>query len=364
MTIRSAYQASLEQQGHFRDSAQELVVSHLADLQARLAHVMSPLQRLRQVLRFITGNNHPGVHGLYLWGDVGRGKTFLMDLFFETLPVEKKTRIHFHRMMADVHGRLKALGNQEDPLDKVAADIARQTRVLCFDEFFVSDIADAMILGRLLDGLFRRGVTLVATSNSQPSDLYPNGLQRDRFLSAIDLLETRTRVLHLDGDTDYRLRLLQRAGTYLTPVNADALAKLTHYFLEVASGDVVEGRLLDVLGRNIPTLRCSKGVVWFNFEDICDGPRSQQDYIEIARWYPTVIVSGIPILNAEMENEARRFVALVDEFYERKVKLLVSAATDIETLYAGRKLAFEFRRTTSRLIEMQSMAYLHAPHLA
>lgn len=361
MNIRGAYQLSIEQQGHTRDSAQELVVDRLADLQADIAAFSKPWQKLGRMLGIGTG---AAVCGIYLWGDVGRGKTFLMDLFFETLPVEKKTRIHFHRMMADVHRRLKALGDVEDPLDKVAADIARQTRVLCFDEFFVSDIADAMLLGRLLDGLFRRGMTLVATSNSPPTELYPSGLQRERFLPAIDLLENRTRVLHLDGDIDYRLRLLQQAGTYLTPVNADTAAMLSHYFQEIASGDVVEGRLLDVLRRQIPSERFAKGVVWFDFESICDGPRSQQDYIEIARWYPTVIISGIPILTTEKENQARRFVALVDEFYDRKVKLIVSAEAGLDSLYGGQKLAFEFQRTTSRLVEMQSTAYLHAPHLA
>ena len=361
MNIRSAYHLTIEQQGHTRDSAQELVVDRLADLQADIAAFSRPWQKLGRLLGIGTG---AAVRGIYLWGDVGRGKTFLMDLFFETLPVEKKTRIHFHRMMADVHRRLIALGDVEDPLDKVAADIARQTRVLCFDEFFVSDIADAMLLGRLLDGLFRRGMTLVATSNSPPAELYPSGLQRERFLPAIDLLENRTRVLHLDGDIDYRLRLLQQAGTYLTSVNADTAAMLSHYFQEIASGDVVEGRLLDVLGRQIPSERFAKGVVWFDFESICDGPRSQQDYIEIARWYPTVIISGIPILTSEKENQARRFVALVDEFYDRKVKLIVSAEAGPDSLYGGQKLAFEFQRTTSRLVEMQSTAYLHAPHLA
>jgi cell division protein ZapE len=301
---------------------------------------------------------------MYLWGDVGRGKTFLMDLFFANLAVEKKTRIHFHRMMADVHRRLRALADVSDPLDAVAADIADQTRVLCFDEFYVSDIGDAMILGRLLDGLFRRGMTLVATSNSPPSALYANGLQRDRFLPVIDMLEARTRVLHLDGGTDYRLRLLQQAGTYLTPVDADADSRLSHYFREIATADIVEAGLLDVLGRQIPTKRCAKGIVWFEFEAICDGPRSQQDYIEIARWYPTVIISGIPFLTAGNENQARRFIALVDEFYDRRVKLVLSAETSVESLYQGRKLTFEFQRTASRLIEMQSTAYLHAPHMS
>ncbi len=303
---------------------------------------MNPLRRVRRTLRIPAREDCPGVPGLYLWGDVGRGKAFLMDLFFATLPLERKTRIHFHRMMGDVHDRLQAIVDTEDPLDQVAADIARQVKVLCFDEFFVSDIADAMILGRLLDGLFRRGVTLVATSNSRPADLYRNGLQREQFLPVIDLLETHTQVLELGGDTDYRLRLLQQAGTYLTPADDDADARLGHYFLEIASGDVVVGRVLDILGRGIRTERCAKGVAWFDFKDICDGPRSQQDYIEIARWYPTVIVSNIPVLTADQENQARRFVALVDEFYDRKVKLMVSAAAKIETLYAGPKLTFEF----------------------
>ncbi len=340
------------------------MVDRLAKLQADLVKDMNPLRRVRRTLRIPAREDCPGVPGLYLWGDVGRGKTFLMDLFFETLPLERKTRIHFHRMMGDVHDRLQAIVDTEDPLDQVAADIARQVKVLCFDEFFVSDIADAMILGRLLDGLFRRGVTLVATSNSRPADLYRNGLQREQFLPVIDLLETHTQVLELGGDTDYRLRLLQQAGTYLTPADDDADARLRHYFLEIASGDVVVGRVLDILGRGIRTERAAKGVTWFDFKDICDGPRSQKDYIEIARWYPTVIVSNIPVLTADQENQARRFVALVDEFYDRKVKLMVSAAAKIETLYAGPKLTFEFQRTTSRLIEMQSTAYLHAPHLS
>lgn len=364
MNIRSAYKASLESEGHDSDPAQEVVVERLANLQARLLNADGPLQKIASLLAIGGRKDYPGVPGIYLWGDVGRGKTFLMDMFFETLPIENKTRIHFHRMMAGVHARLKALGDMEDPLDRVAADIAKDTRVLCFDEFFVSDIADAMILSRLLGALFRRELTLVATSNSAPSSLYSNGLQRERFLPAIELLETHTTVLHLDGETDYRLRLLQRAGTYLTPVDAEAVARLSHYFLEIVSGDVVEGRMLPVLGREIRTERCGKGIVWFDFEEICDGPRNQQDYIEIARWYPTVILSGIPVLNAEKENQARRFIALVDEFYDRKVKLIVSAAVEIESLYQGTKLESEYQRTSSRLIEMQSTSYLHAAHLA
>jgi len=267
-------------------------------------------------------------------------------------------------MMHEVHDRLKRLGDIEDPLDKVAAGVARETRILCFDEFFVSDIGDAMILSRFLDGLFRRGVTLVATSNLQPDDLYRGGLQRQRFLPAIELLKARTQVVRLDGDVDYRLRLLQQAGTYLTPDDAAASARLQRFFDESASSQIVTDRMLDINGREIRAHLCARGIVWFEFDAICDGPRSQNDYIEIARWYPTVIVSGIPRLDQTLDNQARRFVALVDEFYDRRVKLIISAAADIGSLYSGSRLALEFERAASRLIEMQSTEYLAAPHLA
>jgi cell division protein ZapE len=267
-------------------------------------------------------------------------------------------------MMHDVHARLKQLDGVEDPLDRVAADIAKDTRVLCFDEFFVSDIGDAMILDRLLDGLFSRGVTLVTTSNSPPDDLYRDGLQRSRFLPAIELLKTHTRVINMDSGTDYRLRLLQRAGTYLFPDDEAARHKLQHFFEDSASSHVEIDSQLEVNGRSILASRCAKGIVWFNFEDICDGPRSQADYIEIARWYPTVLVSGLPVFDASSEDQARRFIALVDEFYDRNVKLILSAAGRIDDLYRGKRLRFEFERTTSRLIEMQSTEYLALPHLA
>lgn len=287
-----------------------------------------------------------------------------MDLFFETLAVERKKRIHFHRMMHNIHARLAELGDVESPVDHVAAGIAADTRVLCFDEFFVSDIGDAMILARLLDGLFRRNVTLVATSNAHPDDLYKEGLQRQRFLPAIGLLKANMQVARLEGDLDYRLRLLEQAGTYLAPGDDAAIAKLQHFFDESASSQIEKDAMLDINKRQIRARSCAKGIAWFDFADLCDGPRSQNDYIEIARWYPTVIVSGVPMLDRTREDQARRFIALVDEFYDRRVKLIVSAAAEPARLYSGSKLGFEYERTISRLIEMQSTDYLAAPHLA
>jgi cell division protein ZapE len=267
-------------------------------------------------------------------------------------------------MMQEVHARLAQLSNIENPLDQVAADIALDARVLCFDEFFVSDIGDAMILARLLQGLFERGVTLVATSNSAPDDLYHDGLQRQRFLPAIDQIKNHTRVVHIGGDTDYRLQLLQQAGTYLSPDDAVARDKLQQYFDDSASSQVSHHQVIRVNERDIQTHAVAKGIAWFQFEDICDGPRSQNDYIELARWFPVVIVSGVPVFDETLENQARRFIALVDEFYDRRVKLLLSTNADATELYGGELLAFEFDRTVSRLIEMQSTEYLAAQHLA
>lgn len=362
MTIREAYEDSLRREGHGRDTAQEAIVALLADLQQRLL-VRRP-RGLRRLLGRRNANDTPSTRGLYIWGSVGRGKTFLMDLFFETLAIEQKKRIHFHRMMHEVHERLNSLGAVEDPLDEVAEGIAQDIRVLCFDEFFVSDIGDAMILDRFLGGLFRRGVTLVTTSNSKPDDLYRDGLQRQRFLPAIEMLKTHTRVVLMDGEVDYRLRLLRQAGTYLSPDDAAAHVKLQHFFNESASSQITRDHLLDINGRGIRTLQCARGIAWFDFADICDGPRSQNDYIEIARWYPAVIVSGVPQLHGELENQARRFIALVDEFYDRRVKLIVSAATAVDSIYSGERLTVEFDRTVSRLVEMQSTDYLASPHLA
>ncbi|CAN5237690.1 cell division protein ZapE [soil metagenome] len=303
------------------------------------------------------------VRGLYLWGGVGRGKTWLMDMFFESLPFADKRRRHFHRFMQAVHHELHRLDDRTDPLEAVAAHIAATSRILCFDELFVSDIADAMILGNLFDALFRRGVTLVATSNVPPEDLYEDGLQRQRFLPAIANIEAHTETLHLAGTADYRFRALEKAEIYHSPLDDAADAALAHTFDRVAPDPERQDRPLEIEGRTIAARRRAGGVVWFEFEAICGGPRGTSDYVEIARCFHTVLISNVPVLVETFENEARRFIALVDEFYDRNVKLILSAAAPASELYRGDRLGFEFERTRSRLEEMQTHAYLARPHL-
>lgn len=351
--IRQAYEAAIGAGSHQRDRAQEGAVAALADLQQRLsvgATLWSRLTR-RQPTR-----------GLYLHGGVGRGKTWLMDLFHDTLPLPRKRRSHFHRFMRDVHRRLHALGEARDPLRRIAKDIARDTDVLCFDEFFVSDIGDAMLLGTLFDELFAHGVTLVATSNQPPQALYHDGLQRARFLPAIAAIERHCEVLEIGAGTDFRLRALQYAPLYHAPAGADADARLAETFERIASQRGAPATL-EVEGRPIDARRVAGGVAWFDFAALCDGPRGAADYIELARTFHSVLVSGVPRMDATMENQARRFITLVDEFYDRRVKLALSAAAPAPELYAGERLAFEFQRTLSRLQEMQSAEYLSAPHL-
>ena len=288
----------------------------------------------------------------------------LMDLFANALPPGTGTRRHFHRFMNDVHADLRRLRDHRDPLRRVADRIATRTRVICFDEFFVSDIADAMILGTLFEALFERGVTLVATSNVPPSALYRDGLQRARFLPAIALLEQHTEVVEVDGGVDYRLRLLSRASVYQAPNDVAAEAELERDFEALAGETPRHRRPMDVNGRRIAVRVRADGVVWFDFDAICDGPRSADDYIEIARSHHTVLVSDVPRFDATRENQARRFIALVDEFYDRRVKLMLSAEAAPDALYAGDRLAFEFQRTVSRLLEMQTRDYLASEHRA
>jgi cell division protein ZapE len=343
------------------DAAQARAVEALERLYRDLLRA-PPRRGLRQRLAKLAGKTRAPVRGLYLWGSVGRGKTFVMDLFYNALPFAEKRRQHFHRFMADVHERLKKHRDVENPLELVADEIAADTRVLCFDEFAVSDIADAMLLGGLLAGLFARGVTLAATSNIVPDQLYSGGLQRQRFLPTIVLLKEHVTVVHVDGSVDYRLRALERADVYQTPVGATAEQRLAEFFDSIAPDEGDQGGALELLGRRIDYRRAADGVIWFDFEAICDGPRSKDDYIELSRLYQTVLVSNVPRFDATLENQARRFIALVDEFYERRVKLILSAAAPARELYRGERLRRDFLRTQSRLEEMQSHDYLAEAH--
>lgn len=304
------------------------------------------------------------VRGLYLWGGVGRGKTFLVDLFFNHLDLSEKRRIHYHRFMGEVHERIRALGAQADPLAQIAADEAQRCRLLCLDEFFVSDIGDAMLLGRLLEHLFARGVTLVTTSNTAPENLYKDGLQRASFLPAIVLLQAHCKVHEVRSQTDYRMRTLNPAHLWQTPADAAAEAHLTACFarLSEAAPDQIREAQLEINQRTIPVRAAAAGVVWFDFAALCDGPRSVADYIEIARRFDTVIVSELPCFDRSSEDAAYRFVLLVDELYDRSVKLIVSAAAQPALLYHGQRVAHAFERTVSRLTEMQSQEYLAREH--
>lgn len=359
-TVAELYQRECARLGYQRDPVQERVVGLLDDLRQRLL-TPQPKSLLKGLL---SRKERKPEQGLYIWGGVGRGKTWLMDLFYQTLPFKNRQRSHFHRFMQWVHDELKKHQDHADPLELIAEKAARKTRIICFDEFFVSDIADAMLLGTLFRGLFERGVTLVATSNVPPDDLYKEGLQRARFLPAIKLLQEHTQIVHVDSKTDYRLRLLERAATWFDTRDARTPEALQQLFEAIAGTPGSADSTLTLNHRRLHARRQADDVIWFTFKELCDGPRGQADYIEIARCFHTVFIGDVPGLGIESENQARRFISLVDEFYDRAVKLIVSAERPITELYRGAKLTFEFQRTQSRLIEMQSQEYLARQHRA
>lgn len=360
------YQADLDAGKLTPDPAQHMAIEKvqhlyealLAEAEHSTASVWNPFGWLR------ARRTSTAPRGIYFYGGVGRGKTYIMDLFYESLPFERKQRTHFHRFMQQVHTALAALKNQKNPLEQVAEQIAVSARVLCFDEFFVSDIGDAMILGGLLEHLMARNVVLVATSNIHPEGLYANGLQRSRFLPAIELLKKHTQIVELDGGTDYRLRTLQQACLYFHPLGAEAEAGLRQAMERLSSGhaEISEDIEIDVLDRPIKVRRVCDEIAWFDCRQLCAGARSAFDYIELARIYHTIILSDVPQMDAGMDNIARRFVSLVDELYDRHVKLIISAAVPLTQLYSGHELAFVFERTQSRLLEMQSEEYLAREH--
>jgi cell division protein ZapE len=319
-------------------------------------------ERLRALLRWLPAPAAQAQRGMYLWGGVGRGKTMLMDWFYESLRFSRRERTHFYRFMRQVHAELRAVTRRTQPLDTVAERLAQRTRVICLDEFFVADIADAMILAGLFEGLFRRGVTLIATSNTAPQDLYKEGLQRDRFLPTVELIQEHMDVVHLDGGIDYRLRQLEQAPTYLDSALAGTAAQLQQRFAALAGGSATGPKMLSIEDRGIAAVAAGAGMAWFEFRELCEGPRSQTDYIELARSYHTIFISNIPEFTGADEDAARRFIAAIDEFYDRGVKLVVSAAAAPAVLYRGERLALEFQRAASRLVEMQSQHYLASEH--
>lgn len=355
-----AYFGLIEQMGYVADAAQKAAAENLQRLYSDL--LSFKVQRGSAFKRLLSPPVPP--RGVYFWGGVGRGKSFLMDCFFNAVPYRRKKRIHFHAFMQQIHRELESFKGEPDPMLKVAERIAKEVRLLCFDEFHVSDIADAMILKRLLDGLFERGVILVMTSNYPPDMLYPNGLQRENFLPTIALLKSRMDVVEVDAGIDYRLRTLEQVEIYHFPADAEAEKKMLDYFRLVAGDDGKKGGSIEILGRGIETLRRCSGVIWFDFKTLCGGPRSQNDYLEIARTYHTVLLSHIPRMTRHQASEARRFTWLVDVFYDHKVKLIATAECQPEELYTEGTQASEFFRTVSRLTEMRSRDYLALPHCA
>ena len=352
-SVVKAYQAELAAKGYHSDPAQERAVAALQRCASDWAKYKS--KRSTALKKLV---NHPDIpRGVYMYGGVGRGKSFLMECFFNAVPLKRKVRLHFHEFMREVHRELAGLQGTADPLDVLGARIAKRYKLICFDEFHVTDITDAMILHRLLAALFANGVGFVTTSNFKPDDLYPNGLHRDRILPAIALLNDRLEVVNVDNGTDYRRRTMEQVQLYHTPLGPQADVAMSAAFdrlAEVRDEDPV----LHIESREIVARRKAGGVVWFDFATLCVGPRSQNDYLEIASQFHTVLLSGVPHMPVSMASAARRFTWLIDVLYDRRVKLILSAEVPPEQLYTEGPLVHEFPRTVSRLNEMQSQEFL------
>ncbi|CAI0950177.1 cell division protein ZapE [Serratia marcescens] len=367
----SRYQQALEAGEYQADEVQRRAVTQLDRIYQALLQkpaASAPAGGLRGKLSRLLGKGGEAapqrpVQGLYMWGGVGRGKTWLMDMFFHSLPSDRKMRLHFHRFMLRVHEELTELQGRENPLEIVADGFKAETDVLCFDEFFVSDITDAMLLATLLQALFARGITLVATSNIPPDDLYRNGLQRARFLPAIDLINEYCDVMNVDAGIDYRLRTLTQAHLYLTPLSDQTREALDRMFVKLAGKAGEDAPVLQINHRPLQAIRSVDGVLAVDFHTLCEEARSQLDYIALSRLYHSVILYNVQVMGPLKENTARRFLALVDEFYERHIKLVIGAEASMFEIYQGVQLKFEFQRCLSRLQEMQSEEYLKLPHL-
>ncbi len=356
-SVRQAYEAELAARGYASDPAQLRAVQALERCATEWAQYKD--KRSNGLKKLI---NHPAIpRGVYMYGGVGRGKSFLMDCFFNAVPLRRKTRLHFHEFMREVHRELAQLQGTVNPLDVLGAQIAERYKLICFDEFHVADITDAMILHRLLQSMFDHGVGFVTTSNFKPDGLYPDGLHRDRILPAIALLNARMEVLNVDNGTDYRRRTLEMLDLYKTPINAQTQAEMDAAFTQLAASHD-EDPLLHIEAREIRAKRRAGGVIWFDFRTLCGGPRSQNDYLEIATQFHTLLLSDVPEMPVKLASEARRFTWLVDVLYDRRVKLIVSAEVPPEQLYTEGPLSHEFPRTVSRLNEMQSAEFLALEH--
>ena len=351
--VRAAYEAELKARGYQSDPAQLRAVAALERCAAEWSHYKA--KRSNALKKLI---NRPDIpKGVYMFGGVGRGKSFLMDCFYNAVPLKRKTRLHFHEFMREVHRELADLQGTVNPLDELGARLAKRYKLVCFDEFHVADVTDAMILHRLLDAMERNGVGMVTTSNFVPDGLYPDGLHRDRILPAIELLKRTMEVINVDNGTDYRRRTLEQVKLYHTPLGADAEAQMEDTFNRLAEAHD-EDPVLHIESREIRAIRKAGGVVWFDFRTLCGGPRSQNDYLELASQFHTVMLSNVPHMPVNMASQARRFTWLVDVLYDRRVKLILSAAVPAEQLYTEGPLAHEFPRTVSRLHEMQSVEFL------
>ena len=359
MSVRAVYDAELKARGYQSDPAQLRAIDALERCATEWAAYKE--QRSNVFKKLI---NRPAIpRGVYMYGGVGRGKSFLMDCFFQAVPVVRKTRLHFHEFMREVHRELADMQGTVNPLDELGERMARRYRLICFDEFHVADITDAMILHRLLDALFDNGVGFVTTSNFRPDDLYPNGLHRDRILPAIALLNAKLEVINVDNGTDYRRRTMEQVRLYHHPLGPQADAEMNDAFTRLAESRD-EDPVLHIEHREIRARRKAGGVVWFDFRTLCGGPRSQNDYLEIATQFHTVLLSDVPRMSARLASEARRFTWLVDVLYDRRVKLILSAEVEPEALYTEGPMVHEFPRTVSRLNEMQSTEFLGLEHRA
>ena len=366
----SRYQQALDEGTHQPDDVQRDAVNRLNSIYQKLTTEPTETAQtsgLKAAFGRLLGKKElqtaPPIRGLYMWGGVGRGKTWLMDLFYQSLPGTRKQRLHFHRFMLRVHEELTALQGHSDPLEIVADRFKAETDVLCFDEFFVSDITDAMLLGGLMKALFARGITLVATSNIPPDDLYRNGLQRARFLPAINAIKEHCDIMNVDAGVDYRLRTLTQAHLWLSPLNEQTQGQMDKQWLALAGAKRDTSPELEINHRPLQTLGVENQTLAVSFATLCVDARSQHDYIALSRLFHTVMLSDVPVMTPLMESEARRFIALVDEFYERHVKLVVSAEVPLYEIYQGERLKFEFQRCLSRLQEMQSEEYLKRAHM-